>query len=235
MKTLFYERTAYKLSAEPVPDCFLQLDAVFDLHIHERTEIAVHPRVLLAESVCGRMADVEMYAFLMEDARVRKSLDRGEDERTALITRSLVLGFLNACRGLLDSGAVTLAWLNELPLGRPERTFANQDFWHQLILHAPAVHRRYHPMRLFFAEISRWQQETVYRIPPLLALHAHYGHMPGRDVLLRVVDDNIEDLEFLAQEPYAAQWIDPLHLYQRWQPQLLALCEKVCHDLAQGI
>ncbi|MEX1019004.1 MAG: hypothetical protein WDZ49_05065 [Litorilinea sp.] len=235
MKTLFYDRTAYKLSSEPVPACFLTLDDHFDARLAERGEICVHPLVLLAESVCGRMADIEMYTFLMEDTRTRKSLDRAEDERAAIVTRSFMLGFLGACRGLLDSSAVTLAHLYELPLSRSERSFANHDFWHQLILLAPAVHRRYHPLRLFFSEIMRWQGETVYRIPPLLALHSHFGHIPGRDAQLRVVDDNVEDLDMLAQAPYAAQWIDPLHLYQRWRPRLLTLCEKVCHDLMEGM
>lgn len=234
MKTLFYERTAYKLSAEPVPDCFLHLDTVFDAHFEERAQIVTHPRVLMAESICGRMADIEMYAFLMEDTRKRKTLDRSEDERAAILTRSFMLGFLGACRGLLDSCAVTLAQLYELPVSRAERSFANHDFWHQLILAAPAVHRRYHPLRLFFAEIMRWQGETTYRIPPLLALHSHYGHLPGRDAQLRVVDEGVVDLPALALEPYSAEWIDPLNLYQRWKPRLLTVCEKVCHDLAEG-
>lgn len=234
MKTLFYERTAYKLSAEPVPDCFINLDTVFDARFAERSEFCTHPHVLLAESVCGRMADIEMYAFLMEDTRKRKSLERSEDERAAILTRSFMLGFLNACRGLLDSCAATLAHIYELPIARAERSFANPDFWHQLVLLAPAVHRRYHPLRLFFAEIMRWQSETVYRVPPLLMLHAHYGHLPGRDPQLRVIDEGVDELTALAHEPYAAQWIDPLHLYQRWRPQLLTLCEKVCHDLAEG-
>jgi hypothetical protein len=235
MKTLFYDRTAYSLSSEPIPACFLKLDAYFDSYFDDRTEFAVHRNVLLAESVCGRMADIEMYAFLMEDTRKRNSLDRAEDDRASILTRSFMLGFLNACQGLLDSCAVTLAQIYELPLSHTERSFSNHDYWHQLILLVPAVHRRYHPLRLFFSEIFRWQREIVYRIPPLLVFHSVHGHLPGRDAQLKVVDEGIEELSQLAHEPYTAKWVDPLDLYQRWKPRLLTLCEKTCQDLEQGL
>lgn len=231
MKTFFYDRTAYSLSDEPVPNCFLKLDEHFDTLFSDHREFAVNRSVLLAESVCSRMADVEMYAFLMEDVRKRKSVDRKEDDRAAILTRSFLLGFIGASRALLDSCAVTLATLYELPLAHNERTFANSDYWREFVLLAPAVHRRYHPLRLFFNEILRWQHETVYRLPPLVALHSHYGHLPGRDAQLRVVDDTRFELGQLAQEPYAATWIDPLELYARWKPRLLSLCEKVCQDI----
>jgi hypothetical protein len=231
MKTQFYDRTAYSLSSEPVPNCFLKLDDHFDTFLTDRQQFATNRFVLLAESVCGRMADVEMYAFLLEDVRKRKSIDRQEDDRAAILTRSFLLGFLGACRGLLDSSAVTLATLYELPLSQSEQSFTNGDFWHQLVLNMPAVHRRYHPLRLFFNEILRWQHETVFRLPPLIALHGHYGHLPGRDAQLRVVDDINFNLEQLAHEPYGVNWIDPLELYARWKPRLLSLCEKVCQDI----
>jgi hypothetical protein len=231
MKTRFYDRTAYSLSSEPVPNCFLALDEYFDGIIIERQQIPLNHLVLLAESVCGRMADVEMYAFLLEDVRKRETLEREEDDRAAILSRSFLLGFISAARGLLDSSAVTLATLYDLPLNQSDQSFSSGDFWHQLVLHVPAVHRRYHPLRLFLNEVFRWQQETVYRLPPLLSLHAHYGHLPGRDAQLRVVDDINFNLEQLAHEPYSVNWIDPLQLYGRWKPRLLALCEKVCVDI----
>jgi hypothetical protein len=231
MKTLFYDRTAYKLSSEPVPNCFIKLDEHFETKLSDYPNYAAHRCVLLAESVCSRMADIEMYAFLLEDVRKRNSLERKEDEKAAILTRSFLLGFLSACKGLLDSSAVTLALLYKLQISRVERTFGNVDFWHQLVLVAPAVHRRYHPMRLFFNEILRWYTETVYRIPPLIVLHGHYGNLPGRDAQLKVVDESNLELDQMALEPYRVNWIDPIDLYTRWKPRLLSLCEKVCQDL----
>jgi hypothetical protein len=233
MKTYFYERTAYKLSTEPVPKCFILLDEHFENRLVYEENIYAHPSVLLAESVCSRMADVEMYAFLLEDVRKRNSIQRSEDEKAAILTRSFFLGFLSACRALLDSCAVSLAVLYTLPIGRNDRTFSNGDFWHQLVLTMPAVHRRYHPLRLFFNEIMRWQAETVYRITPLVVLQGQYGHLPGREAQLKVADDAVMELPEMARDPYRVNWIDPIDLYTRWKPRLHALCEKVCQDIQE--
>ncbi len=234
MKTYFYERTAYKLSDESVPECFLRLDEHFDVALAYDHNLYAHRSVLLAESVCSRMADVEMYAFLLEDTRKRNSIERKEDEKAAILTRSFLLGFLCASRALLDSCAVTLAMLYELKIAKGDRSFVNGDFWHQLVLVTPAVHRRYHPLRLFFAEVMRWQAETVYRVPPLVVLQGQYGHLPGREAQLKVADDTAWELSQMAAEPHRVNWIDPLELYTRWKPRLLSLCEKVCQDLQEN-
>ena len=234
MKTYFYERTAYKLSNETVPQFFLKLDEHFDGALAYDHNLYAHRSVLLAESVCSRMADVEMYGFLLEDTRKRNSIERKEDEKAAILTRSFFLGFLCACRALLDSSAVTLAILYELKIAKADRTFTNGDFWHQLVLVTPAVHRRYHPLRLFFNEVMRWQAETVYRVPPLVVLQGQYGHLPGREAQLKVADDASWELPQMAAEPHRVNWIDPLELYTRWKPRLLSLCEKVCQDLQEN-
>jgi len=234
MKTYFYERTAYKLSDEPVPEFFLKLDEHFDGALAYDQNLYAHRSVLLAESVCSRMADVEMYGFLLEDTRKRDSIARKEDEKAAILTRSFFLGFLSTTRALLDSCAVTLALLYELEIAKGDRTFTNGDFWHQLVLVAPAVHRRYHPLRLFFNEVMRWQAETVYRVPPLVVLQGQYGHLPGREAQLKVADDTAWELSQMAAEPHRVNWIDPLELYTRWKPRLLSLCEKVSQDLLEN-
>ncbi len=38
MKTLFYDRTAYSLSSEPVPNCFVKLDDHFDTLFSDHQE-----------------------------------------------------------------------------------------------------------------------------------------------------------------------------------------------------
>jgi hypothetical protein len=234
MKTYFYERSAYKLSDEAVPECFLKLDEHFDVALVYDHNLYAHRSVLLAESVCSRMADVEMYAFLLEDTRKRNSIERKEDEKAAILTRSFLLGFLSASRALLDSCAVSLAMLYDLKIAKGDRTFMNGDYWHQLVLVAPAVHRRYHPLRLFFNEVMRWQAETVYRVPPLVVLQGQYGHLPGREAQLKVADDAAWELPQMAAEPHRVNWIDPLELYTRWKPRLLSLCEKVCQDILEN-
>jgi hypothetical protein len=230
MKTYFYDRTAYKLSEEPIPACFLQLDEHF-AQSPAITDNAAHLAVLLAESICARMADVEMYAFLMEDARKRHVQDKGSEVKAAVLTRSFLFGYLGAGRALLDAGATTLALLYALPLRPAERIFRNSDFWHQLVTIQPGVHRRYHPLRLFFNELLRWCDETVLRIPPLTVSHSHFGPFSNREMHMRVLDEAELDLPQLTVEPLRVTWLDPLALHDRWQPKLLTLCEKLCYDL----
>lgn len=233
MKTYFYERTAYKFSDQPVPDCFLKLDEHFDAALAYDQNLYAHSSVLLAESVCSRMADVELYAYLLEDTRKRNSIERKEDEKAAIFTRSFLLGLLASAQALLDSSAVTLALLYDLPLARNDRSFHNGDFWHLLVQLAPTVHRRYHPLRLFFNEVWRWQHETVYRVPPLVILQGQHGHLPGREVQLKAADDGNMELTQMAAEPHRVNWVDPLELYERWRPRQLSLCEKICFDLQE--
>jgi len=231
LKTRFYERTAYRFSDEPVPSCFMKLDDHFDARFPEANVASTHINVLLAESICSRMADLEMYAFLIEDVRKRHGLDKDSDVRGAIRTRSLFIGYLGVGRALLDSAAITLAILCKLPVSNTERTFVNSDFWHQLVTAAPNVHRRYHPMRLFFNEIMRWNNEMVLRVPPLMVSHQHFGQFSSREMHLRALDDPAVDWPQMLAEPTRLNWIDPLHLHDRWKPKLLSLCERICQDI----
>ena len=175
MKTYFYDRTAYRLSEQAVPSCFIRVDEVFDARFATFEEADAHPCVAMAESLCARMADVEMYAFLMEDARRRHSVDAKGDDKTSILTRSFLVGYFGAGRALLDVAAGTLASLYHLPMGMAEANFGNGDFWHQLVSNAPNVHRRYHALRLFVTEFWRWSSETAHRIPPLGSAQHHFG------------------------------------------------------------
>ncbi|MCB0107752.1 MAG: hypothetical protein KDE53_17650 [Caldilineaceae bacterium] len=233
MKTRFYERTAYQLSEQPIPNCFLKLDDYFDERLPIVQGYHPHPSVVLAESLCARFADVEMYAFLIEDARKRHGLEQGNDVKAAVLTRSFFVGYLGSARAFLDVAAVTLSTLYELPVTANERTFAHGNFWHQLVTAVPNVHRRYHTMRLFFNEVLRWCNETPYRVPPLYLSHEQFGPYSSREMHLRMLDEAPFDLTHIPADPIALKWVDPLHLHDRWKPQFLILCEKVCQDIAQ--
>ena len=233
MKTRFYERTAYKLSEQPVPNCFIKLDDHFDYRLGVIQSSHPHPSVIIAESGCARMADVEMYAFLIEDARKRHGLEQGNDVKAAILTRSFFVGYLGAARALLESAAVGLAILYELPIQPNERSFGHGTFWHQLVTVAPNVHRRYHAMRLIFNEVLRWCNEIPYRVPPLYISHEQFGPYSSREMHLRMLDEANVDLTKIPAEPLRSNWVDPLHLHDRWKTTFLNLCEKLCQDLEQ--
>jgi hypothetical protein len=235
MKSYFYERTGYKLNDKPAPSCFLHLDEHFDRSPALADTGVLHLPVLLAESICGRIADVEFYVSLMEEVRKRQALEKGGDIKAAVRTRSYLLGYLGVARSLLDSGAMTLALLYTLPIQVAERTFRHAEFWQQLATLQPHVHRRYHPSRLFFQEVFRWCDESVVRIPPLLASHHHFGPFSNREMHLRALDQTELDLPMLTREPLRLTWLDPLALHDRWRPHWQALCEKLCQDIAAHV
>ena len=235
MKTYFYERTAYKLSDQPVPSCFVRLDEHFDRFFGTFDEAFGHRGVIMAETICARMADLEMYAFLIEDARKRHTVDPKGDEKATILTRSFFIGYLGAGRALLDSVAATLSALYALPLDNLGATFANGDFWHQLVANAPNVHRRYHPLRLFIAEFMRWTLETAHRVVPLIVVQHHFGKFAPRDQRLQLIDDPEANLGHLVALSMNARWVDPLQLHDRWKPQFMMLCEKICLDLEKSV
>lgn len=235
MKTLFYERTAYRLSETPVPDFFLALDEHFDkvLTVSMPRHALVHPALLHGESICARLADVETYAWLIEDARKRHRMDKEGDLKAAILTRSFLLGYLAACRALLDSCAEVLDACHELEMPRADRTFASALFWQRLVEHAPNTHRRYHTSRIFFNEIFRWCAETTDRIAPLTLVRFTFGEYATRDTQMKVLDEQEISLTDLAHYRGTLNWIDPLQLHSRWKPQLLNLAERLCLEIRE--
>lgn len=246
MKTLFYERTAYNLSQEPVPSFFFKLDDHFDTKFETIQQAYTHPAVILAEMLCSRMADIELYAYLLNDARARGSSltphapnadienltreSHSDAGKGAILMRTYFIGYLAACKALLDTAAYVLTELYDLPLERSDHFFENTAFWHQLVLFAPNVHRRYHSRRLFFNEIIRWRDEAVERIPPIALLQ---GHLMTRSMQMEVINTPGERLSTLAANPLSVQWRDPIDLHRTWKHNLLDLCERICRDIEE--
>lgn len=250
MQTFFYERTAYQLSAEPVPDCFVKLDQHFDLRFSAERDALVHPHVIWAESICARMADVEMYAFLVADVRNRSGIGRDEpdanrarfgkvqderlgDGRAAILTRSFVIGYIAACKSLLNACAAALTDLYDLAVPLSSRSFSDANFWHQLVLSAPNIHRRYHAMRLFFNEVASWGDNVAHHLPPvgLLLGRDYLGQPLSPTMRTQAVETRNVTLGEMVDSNVALRWIDPIDLHRRWKPQLLTVCEKICQEI----
>lgn len=233
MKTNFYERTAYRLSDNPVPAFFVRLDEHFARVLPGALPrgAATHVAVLLAESICARMAEVEMYAFLIEDARKRPRMSYEGDDAAAILTRAYFIAYLGAARALLDSLAGALADIHELGLPRLERTFASPVFWQLLVERWPNVHRRYHTQRIFFNEVFRWCNETHERVVPLDVVYTALGHYSTRDSHTKMLDESETDFLALAYNRSPFHWIDPLQLHDRWKGKFLNLCERLCKEI----
>lgn len=233
MKTDFHQRTAYRLSDKPVPECFLKLDEHFDLVLPGALPrgAASHVAVLLAESICARMAEVELYAFLIEDARKRLKLNYEGDADAAILTRAYFVAYLGAARALLDSLAAALSTIHELGLPRSERSFASPAYWQVLVERAPNIHRRYHTQRIFFNEVFRWCSETPERVVPLEVVYTTFGHYSTRDSHTKMLDESDTDYLALAYNRAPFNWVDPLQIHDRWKPAFLAMCERLCKEI----
>lgn len=233
MKSLFYERTAYRLMERPVPDCFLRLDDHFDaaLGVAMPRDAATHVTVLLAESICARMAETELYAQWMAEQHKRLRFDKEADARAAILVRAYLIGYVGVSRALLDACAGALATAHDLMLGRADRTFASPFFWQTLVEHEPNVHRRYHGARVFFNEVYRWASETTDRIVPLEMVYVTFGQYASGDSHMKVVDESDVDFSTLAYIHRTYNWIGALQLNDRWRPQFLSLCDKICGEI----
>jgi hypothetical protein len=171
------------------------------------------------------MADVEINAFLIEDARKRHTVDPKAEAKAAILTRILLAGAAVRCW----TGAAGFASMTSLQ--RPRRPRQRRLL---ASLFPAANARRYHPLRLFVTEFMRWTTESAHRIPPILVIEAQFGKYAPRDNRLQFYDEPDFTLAEMSSVTMHARWIDPLALHDRWKPQFMLLCEKLAVDLEKG-
>lgn len=73
------------------------------------------------------MADIELYASYISEAQKSPDTFKG-----AILIGTLLVGYFNACKSLLDAGAITLATVYNLNLTNKEKNFSKPKFWKQL-------------------------------------------------------------------------------------------------------
>lgn len=236
MSSLFYVRTAYSLIKVPVPQCFKDLDTYFETRLahlvtEKTTALLSHRSVILAENLCRRMADTDFYAQAIVDAQ--KGL---APWNASIAIQSLLVGYFNACKSLLDAGAITLTHLFGLPLSKKEMDFSKAKFWKILGDADITVHDRYTPFKALFQEIIKWRDSANHRTAPLVIV---VDNTPGEPSLtlssnssVRLVDSpdtNIRDV--LQQVSKGITMVDPMHYHGKWNVQLVTFCTEVCSDI----
>ena len=122
MKTSFYNRTAYspRLLNITVPQCFIELDDYFDT-LFQTTTGSAQLVVILAENLCRRLADVELFAQYISEAQ-RES----DTFQAAILIGTFLVAYFNACKSLMDAGAITLAKVYNLNLKNKEMDFSKK-------------------------------------------------------------------------------------------------------------
>jgi hypothetical protein len=230
MKTFFYNRTAYslKLPSMAVPQCFIELDDYFDT-LFQTTFDLTQEVVMLAENLCRRLADVELFAHYISEAQ-RKS----NTFQAAILIGTFLVAYFNACKSLLDAGAIALAKIYNLNLTNKEMDFSKRIFWRQLEGQTgPIVVDRYTPFNSLFSEIVKLRDAAVHRLTPFVITHSpgFPEKVPREKLEIKMVDEPDTDISAIVKRAKDIRWIEPLDCHKQWREQLLDFCEQICLDI----
>jgi len=228
MQTSFYNRTAYLFAGVSVPDCFLQLGKHFDTRFTTLASIK-HEHVILAENLCRRMADVELYASYISEAQKSPNALKG-----ATLIGTLLVGYFTACKSLLDAGSITLAKVYHLTLTNKEMDFSKPKFWKQLSKEAgTAISDRYTPFKGLFKDIIDWRDSAVHRFTPFTVTHSpdDPDKVPRGEQEIKMVARPDTVISTVAKTPKSIPWVEPLHFHRKWRDELIGFCGEVCQDI----
>jgi len=175
MKTDFYKRTAYLFLPIETPDCFLKLDEYFDEKISDSSEASIakileHPLVKIAENLSYRMADIDLYAVLIDDLiqnnhefwSKESVLNQHIDEK-AIFVKSLLISLYSSYKSLFDAGAIALNQLYSLELKDKEQDFRKGKFLELLTSRGKPDYTDFRPL---VNKIIKWRDSCIHRVPP---------------------------------------------------------------------
>ena len=206
MKTFFYNRTAYGLKSPnaTVPQCFVELDNCFDKLFQTPAGITQEV-VILAENLCRRLADVELFTQYISEAQ--RKLDTFQ---AAILIGTFLVAYFNACKSLLDAGAITLAKIYSLELKDRQMDFSKGVFWRRLEERAGSiVVGRYAPFKSLFSEIVEWRDAAVHRLTPFVITHGPGSpdKVPRQEFEIKMVDQPDTDISVIVKRAKDIRWI----------------------------
>ncbi len=226
MRDPFWNRTPFLLIDEPMPDCFKQLEE----RLAGYCEPLRSEEYERAEQVCWRMANVEFYA-----AAIRNELNAANIHEAAIRVQSYLVSYFSACKSLLDAGSITLNVVYDLELSGPQQDFGRKDFWSQLAEKEASAYKRYEPLRPTFASIKKWRDATIHRVP---AVSIPSGPGPPDevemdDMSILVPREPDVTIRKLVLEGVPSDMWGPLSLHEKWKPELVELCVRLCDDIGR--
>lgn len=232
MKGLVYSNTAYRLGHFQVPECFKKLDDFFDELLFKNGKVLVHKSSDLAQNLCRRMADIELYAWLISQAETAPDTFNG-----AALVGTYLVGYFSACKSLLDAGSITLAKLYNLNLSNKEMDFSKPKFWSELKEKQATVYHRYTTFDGLVKDIVKWRDSAVHRVTPLVIVHAPDGpdKTPRVKQEIRMVVKPDAELSTVVKNHENITWVKPLHFHNKWKTHLSEFCEEVCLDMRDKI
>jgi len=233
---LVYANTAYRLGYFQVPKCFEKLgEFIGKLLLREKNNrivLKAHSALYidLAQNLCRRMADIELYAWLISQAETAPDAFNG-----AALVGTYLVGYFSACKSLLDAGSVTLAKLYKLNLSNKEMGFTKREFWKELKEKKSTVHHRYTKFDGLVNDIVEWRNSAVHRVTPLAAVHSSEDpdKTPRDKQEIRMVAEPDAEFSTVVKNHEKITWVKPLHFHSKWKNRLIEFCEEVCLDIAQ--
>jgi len=175
------------------------------------------------------MADVELYASYISEAQKSSDTFKG-----AILIGTLLVGYFNACKSLLDAGAITLATVHNLNLKNKEMDFSKTKFWKQLDKKAGhIIVGRYKTFDSLFKTVIMWRDAAVHRLTPFVVTHSpgEPGKVPREKVEIKMVAQPDAEISTVVKAAKTISWVEPLHYHRQWKSQLLNFCKAVCLDI----
>lgn len=232
MKGFVYSNTAYRLGHFQVPECFKKLDDFLDERLYKNGKLLVGESSDLAQNLCRRMADIELYAWLISQAESLPDAFNG-----AALAGTYLVGYFSACKSLLDAASITLAKLYNLSLSNKEMDFSKPKFWKELKEKEPTIYVRYARFDGLVKAIVKWRDSAVHRVTPLVIVHAPEGpdKTPRDKQEIRMVAKPDAELSTFMKSREKITWVRPLHFHNKWKIRLIEFCEEVCLNIRDKI
>lgn len=237
MKGFVYANTAYRLGHFQVPECFERLDKFSDKLIFKKNnKIVLDARSSLysdlAQNLCRRMADIELYGWVISQAETDTDIFNG-----AALVGAYLVGYFSACKSLLDAGSITLAKLYNLNLPNKEMDFSKPKFWKELKERQPTIYIRYTRFDGLVKDIVKWRDSAVHRVAPLVIVHAHGDpdKTPRDKQEIKMVAKPDAKISTVVMNHEKITWVKPLHFHNKWESRLIEFCEEVCLDMRDKI
>lgn len=206
----------------------MELDDYFDT-LFQTTAGATQEVVILAENLCRRLADIELFAQYISEAQRESNAFRA-----AILIGTFLVAYFNACKSLMDAGAITLARIYNLSLKNKETDFSKKIFWQQLEKQiGPTIVDRYASFNSLFGEIVKWRDAAVHRLTPFVVTHVPGSpeNIPREKMVIKMVDQPDTDISVIVKRAKDVRWMDPLDCHKQWRDHLLGFCEQVCLDI----
>ena len=233
---LFFQRSAYPFIGIEPPVFLSETAAALAKWIvtdtRDLTALYREPLAIVAENVCRRLANLELYALT-----IRHEIENASPWRASTIVGSLLVGLFGSAKSLLDAGSVALTVAFSLPLANKEQDFAKAKFWTILRSNYPTVAECYESFRPLMHEIAEWRDSAVHRATPLVFVDANpaeFGDRAPEEVgpgTLPLRMPALPGIDFGTLPPGSPRFIEPLQKWTDWRPNLLVFAQCVCNNI----